>query len=600
MRNSAAHSAAWEEMVGVWDLLLHGGRVIDPASGRDETADVAVRAGRIAAVEADLPPSGAAQAVDVSGRLVLPGLVDLHTHLWNGSTYWGLDAEPLAWRTGVTTWVDAGSAGAYAMEGLRRAVADPSPLRVHAMINVSGLGLVGRTGEHHVLDNLDVDAAVAVAARQGGLVRGVKARIDRHTVGEHGLEPLRRAAELARRLEQPLMVHIGYGPPDIADIAPFLTEGDILTHCATGVAADLVVDGKPADTLLRLRDSGVVFDLGHGSGAFDFDVLEAELAAGITPVISTDLHIRSVHGPAFDLPTVMGKALAAGMDLVEAGGGAPRRPPRPPPPSPSSPGAPCAGGASPWPRPGRAHLRALPGGGAGGPQAPPGAGAQAGSGRGQDASARVSAVVDATLAYDQARCDDLLRIPAHGDPALWWTQVVEPAWERVAQRTVLAGPGAVPEIVLATAALHALRDFTGAFEQARVAAGAPPANHPSRMRNIVLIFAAPDEVVPLSAHALAAALTAKGATVRIVTGPASAHRSVELVTMVRPAALVLATTQRRPELDVVHAVNEEFPDLPIIVGLRGDDAAGELPLSATVQRVRSFTAMLHEVLAVVG
>ncbi len=251
------------------------------------------------------------------------------------------------------------------------------------------------------------------------------------------------------------------------------------------------------------------------------------------------------------------------------------------------------------PRPGRAHLRALPGGGAGGPvSAPPAPGAPvavAGS-----MSARVSGVVDAAIAYDQARCDDLLRLGADEDPSTWWTQLVEPAWQRVAQRTVLAGPGAVPEVVLATAALQALRDFTEAHEHAVVAAGGPPPNHPSRMRKIVLIFAAADEVVPLSAHALAAALAAKGATARIVTGPASTHRSLELVTMVRPAAVVLATTQRRPDLDVVRAVHDGFPELPVFVGLRRDDAASELPLAATVQRVRSFTGLLHEVLAVVG
>jgi hypothetical protein len=250
-------------------------------------------------------------------------------------------------------------------------------------------------------------------------------------------------------------------------------------------------------------------------------------------------------------------------------------------------------------KPGRFHLRALPGGGEGrrGAGAPSGAGVAGSAG---DASARISAVVDAALAYDQARCDELLRIPEQGDPAAWWTLVVEPAWQRVAQRTVLAGPGAVPEVVLATAVLHALRSFTEAFEQAVVANGGPPANHPSRMRKIVLIFAAPDEVAPLSAHALAAALAAKGATARIVTGPASTHRSLELVTMVRPAALVLATTQRRPDLDVVQAVHEGFPELPIFVELRRDESASELPLAATVQRVRSFTGLLHEVLAVVG
>ncbi|RCV49128.1 amidohydrolase family protein [Marinitenerispora sediminis] len=312
----------------MWDLLLHGGRVIDPASGSDGTADIAVRDGKVAAVGGGLPRTRAARTVDVSGRLVLPGLVDMHTHIGHGAGYWGLAPEPVAWRTGVTTWVDAGSAGAYTLAGLRRGVADPSPLRIHAMINVAGTGLVGRTGEHHVLENLDVATAAAVAADHADLVRGVKARIDRHTVGPHGLEPLRRARQLADHLGKPLMVHIGYGPPHLADVAPLLGEGDILTHCATGVAAGLVADGRPSETLLRLREAGVVFDLGHGAGAFDFNVLEAELAAGITPVVSTDLHIRSVYGPAYDLPTVMGKAMAAGMPLADTVAAVTARPAR--------------------------------------------------------------------------------------------------------------------------------------------------------------------------------------------------------------------------------------------------------------------------------
>ncbi|QAY70142.1 MerR family transcriptional regulator [Xylanimonas protaetiae] len=246
---------------------------------------------------------------------------------------------------------------------------------------------------------------------------------------------------------------------------------------------------------------------------------------------------------------------------------------------------------------GRGHLRALPGGGEGA------RGAHATSLPGaapSTISARVAAVIDAALAYDQSACDGLLRIGAQGDPAAWWTQLVEPAWLRIAQRTVLGTPGEVPELVLATAALRALRDFTEAFEQAMTNAGNPPANHPSRMRKIVLIFAAPDEVVPLAAHALAAALVAHGATARVVTGPASTHRAVELVTMVRPAAVVLATTLARPDLDAVRSVHDAFASLPIFVGLRRENAASELPLAPTVQRVRSFTGLLHEVLAVVG
>lgn len=301
----------------MWDLLLRRGRVLDPASGQDCTADVAVRGGRIAEVAAELPESRAAKAIDVAGSVLTPGLVDLHTHVWHGGSFWGLDPDPVAWRTGVTTWVDAGSAGAYSIDGLGRYVADRSRVRIKAMINVSGLGLVAETGEHHVLDHLDIGHAVAAAARQGDLVVGVKARIDARTVGPNGLEPLRRAVTLARELDRPLMVHVGYGPPAIADIVPLLGAGDILTHCASGAPTDLVSGGELSEAARDAIDRGVLFDLGHGSGAFDFDVLDVELAAGVRPILSTDLHARSVYGPAFDLPTVLSKLLAAGWTLPE-------------------------------------------------------------------------------------------------------------------------------------------------------------------------------------------------------------------------------------------------------------------------------------------
>lgn len=242
----------------------------------------------------------------------------------------------------------------------------------------------------------------------------------------------------------------------------------------------------------------------------------------------------------------------------------------------------------------RGHLRALPGGGEpasrepGRPRQLPGAAW----------SGRVSALVDAAIKYSRTACDALLRLGPEDDPSAWWTDLVEPAFDQVAVRTVLAGPGEVPEMVLAAAALASLRNYTEEFEREMVEAGGPPANHPSRMRKIVLVFAAPDELVPLSAHALAASLAAKGTMARIVTGPASVHRSVELVTMVRPAAVVLATTQTRPSLDVVHAVHEAYPDLPLLVGMRADAAAGDVPFGPTVQRIRSFNGLLHEVLAV--
>ncbi|KZM35103.1 MerR family transcriptional regulator [Oerskovia enterophila] len=214
-------------------------------------------------------------------------------------------------------------------------------------------------------------------------------------------------------------------------------------------------------------------------------------------------------------------------------------------------------------------------------------------------AAGVSDVVDAAISFDQKRCDRLLRIAPGTDPGQWWSTLVEPALHRIAERTFLASPGEMPEVVFSNATLAALREYTQQSEAALVAGGGPPPNHPSRMRRIVLIFAAPGEQVPLAAHALAAALGAQGAMARIVTGSATMHRSLELVAMVRPAAVAVVTTQPRPDLDVVRTVHEANPDLPIFVGLQNDEAATGLPLAATVQRVRSFTGLLHEALAVV-
>ncbi|WP_435738802.1 MerR family transcriptional regulator [Cellulosimicrobium sp. PMB13] len=241
----------------------------------------------------------------------------------------------------------------------------------------------------------------------------------------------------------------------------------------------------------------------------------------------------------------------------------------------------------------RPFLRAVPGGEKRGPSAPRIGGLR-------DARpVTVSDVVDAAIAYDQRTCDRLLRIPAGVDPAEWWSDLVEPALDRLAERTVLATSGEVPEVVLANATLGALREYTQAREDAIVAAGGPPRNHPSRMRRIVLVFAAPDEPLPLAAHALAAALGAHGAMARIVTGPANVHRTLELVTMVRPAAVAMVTTQARPDLGIVHATFEANPGLPVFVGLPSDDVAADLPLAPTVHRVRSFPGLLHELLAVV-
>jgi dihydroorotase len=282
---------------------------------------VAVQGGRIAAVAPELPRDAVREVVDVTGRLVTPGLVDLHTHVHPGATYWGMHPDPVAWHTGVTTWVDAGSAGAWGIDALRVAV-ESYRVRVPALLNVSALGLTGRTGECTDLAHVDVDAALDAIARHPDLVVGVKVRIDRETVGANGIRPLERAREVARAAGLPVMVHVADVPPGPDDVLPLLRPGDILTHCASGVAA---VGAGPVIREAYAR--GVLLDVGHGAGSFAFDVLEEQVAAGLVPhTVSTDLHARCRYGPVFDLPTTMAKLRAAGMPLEEIVAAATARP----------------------------------------------------------------------------------------------------------------------------------------------------------------------------------------------------------------------------------------------------------------------------------
>jgi dihydroorotase len=286
-----------------WDLLLTGGRLADGTR-----ADIAVRDGVVAAVDRSLE-GAAAEVTDVAGMLVTPGLIDLHTHV--GPGYWGIDPDATAWHSGVTTWVDAGSAGAYTIDGLRQ-VAARAGVRVPALLNISAVGLAGRTGESRDLGDCDVALATDTLLEHRDLLRGVKVRIDRETVGDNGVEPLRRGLAAAANAGVPVMVHIGTTPPALDEVLDLLRPGDIVTHCASGLAAPL------GPRVHAAVERGVLLDLGHGSGAFAFDVLERQLEAGLRPhTISTDLHARSLYGPVFDLPTTMAKLLAAGLTLSE-------------------------------------------------------------------------------------------------------------------------------------------------------------------------------------------------------------------------------------------------------------------------------------------
>ncbi|WP_188193316.1 amidohydrolase/deacetylase family metallohydrolase [Nonomuraea sp. SYSU D8015] len=311
-----------------YDLLLAGGEVIDVGGGHVGRFDVGVRGGRIAAVAPGLPRHTAREVIDARGKLITPGLVDLHTHVHPGATYWGIDPDAVAWYSGVTTWVDAGSAGAYAIDSLRAAIGDVR-VRVAALLNISAVGLTAPDGESRELANCDVDLAAATLAANRDMIFGVKVRMDGKTVGDNGLEPLRRAIAVAETGGVPVMVHIGVAPPAVDEVLGLLRPGDIVTHCASGLASGMVDGTTVTPAVIEAHTAGVLFDIGHGSGGFAFDVLEAQLKAGVTPhTISSDLHARSLYGPVFDLPTTMTKLLAAGLPLHDVVAAATVRPAR--------------------------------------------------------------------------------------------------------------------------------------------------------------------------------------------------------------------------------------------------------------------------------
>jgi dihydroorotase len=309
-------------------LILSGGRVIDPANGRDEIADVAFKDGKVAAVGRDLPRAGA-ETVDVTGKIVTPGLVDLHAHVYWGGTSLGVDAASVAKTSGTTSFVDAGSSGPGNFHGFRKHVIEPSPVRIIPILNVSHAGIfafsttvmVGECADLRLLEPRD---CVRVINANRDLIVGVKVRVGRTAGGNSGIAPLDMAMEVATEVGLPVMAHLDHPPPSRLEVVSRLRKGDILTHCFRPFPnAPAAPDGSVREEIAAARERGVVFDIGHGGGSFGFRTAEAMLAAGFLPdVISSDVHALSINGPAYDQITTMSKLLSLGMslgDVIRAG-----------------------------------------------------------------------------------------------------------------------------------------------------------------------------------------------------------------------------------------------------------------------------------------
>jgi dihydroorotase len=303
------------------DLVLKGGRVVDPSQGLDKVTDIAFASGRIAAIGVGLAGK---DVRDVKGKIVSPGLIDLHTHVYWGGTSLGVEAELLARSGGVTTFIDAGSAGPGNFPGFRRHVIEPSPVRILPYLNVAFPGIFAfskavMVGENSDMRLIDAREAVRVAREHRDLVLGIKVRVGRSASGDSGVKPLDIALEVAEELGLPVMAHLDAPPPSRREVIDRLRPGDILTHCFRPFPnAPVRADGSVRDEVLAARSRGVIFDIGHGGGSFGFGTTRAMLAAGFLPdVISSDVHSLSITGPAFDLLHTMSKFLAMGVTLSD-------------------------------------------------------------------------------------------------------------------------------------------------------------------------------------------------------------------------------------------------------------------------------------------
>ena len=307
-----------------FDLLLKGGTLIDPAQGIHAARDVAFADGKVAAVGADLSRSDATETIDCSGKIVAPGMIDLHVHVFWGVSHFGIQPDPHCIAKGVTTAVDAGSAGAQTFPGFRKYVIDVSATRLFAQLNISSQGMLTREiGELDNIHHANVERAIATVEAHRDVILGVKVRLTRDSIVSEasGIRPLHLAREAADAVGLPIMVH-----PQAAwcesldDILAVMRDRDILTHCFHGLSHGILnSDGTVRRSVLAAMDRGVIFDVGHGAGSFSWDVAEQALRQGTLPqTISSDLHVYNVDGPVFDLATTVSKFLHLGLSLDDA------------------------------------------------------------------------------------------------------------------------------------------------------------------------------------------------------------------------------------------------------------------------------------------
>jgi dihydroorotase len=324
----AAHSAMGPE--DKFDLAIKGGEVIDPSQNLRAKRDIGIRFGMIEAVEPDVPAARALRVLNASGKLVTPGLIDLHAHVFPYGSAIGIPADELVPYQATTTLVSAGDAGANNVAIFRRAIVSQTRVRLYAFVHIANNGLAGfPVPELYNLDYAQVDAAAKAVGENGDLVLGIKVRMSENVIARHGLEPLKRSILACERsgTGAKVMCHIG-GVETLelmSEILMMLRPGDILTHVYTGAPniggklTNIMREGRLLPGVLDAKARGVIFDVGHGGGNFDYTVAEPAIQQGVLPdVISSDVNVYGGNTPGMPFLTwVMSKFLNLGFTMEQ-------------------------------------------------------------------------------------------------------------------------------------------------------------------------------------------------------------------------------------------------------------------------------------------
>lgn len=297
------------------NLLIKGGRVIHPAGGFGGVRkDILIKDGRIAAIEDTIGPSGGIEVLTLHGEYVAPGFIDIHTHVYTGVSL-GVPADRIGVDTGVTTVVDAGSAGPGNFEDFLERDIRTSRTRVFSAVHYAKTGLLNPP-EADSEEKYDLDLAAEIYQQYKEHIVAVKARASNSCTGSLGIRSVRAGKELGRRLGLPMLVHIGNMPPLIDEVLDLMEQGDIITHAFHGKANNLFEHGRPKAAASAARSRGVLFDVGHGKESFSFETARLAGTAGFEPdLVSTDLHSKNIDGPVYSLSVTLDKMMALGYSL---------------------------------------------------------------------------------------------------------------------------------------------------------------------------------------------------------------------------------------------------------------------------------------------